>query len=413
MPPRPDPATRPRRLLYRGAVLLGGALLAYLSFAVTLANVAATQAPGLALSLWPGHAAAEARMADAIFASNPRRPPVAAAAGHAAAALRRSPTLPAAARILALNAGMQGREAQSGRLIHYAAAMSKRDIPTQFWLLEERVAANDVPGALSHFGIALSVAPGTADVLFPVLTGALSQADLVQPIAGLVRDGNSWRSDFLYHAATNSRDPAAVASLFLTLNRLGTRPAPAHIQVLMGRLVEARNMAAAGRLYGLIDPRWRREDVNSQIDGRFERTSDVPPFGWTINPDLAWRGAKSDAPDDVALHFTASATGQGWVAKRQIVLPPGTYGIGGRVRAVDGGATGRLRIGLSCAIQEIPTSVANFPLRGSGGAFHGTISASGACPAQWLTIIIDSQTSQSPVTFWVDDLRLESARPGA
>ena len=413
MPPRPDPAPRPRRLLYRGAVVLGGALLAYLCFAVTLANVAATQAPGLALSLWPGHAAAEARMADVIFASNPRRPPVAAAAVHAAAALRRSPTLPAAARILALNAGMQGRQAQSGRLIHYAAAMSKRDIPTQFWLLEERVAANDVPGALSHFGIALSVAPGTADVLFPVLTGALAQADLVRPIAGLVHNGDSWRSDFLYYAASNSRNPATAASLFLTLNRLGTQPSPAHIQVLMGRLVEARNMEAAGRLYSLIDPRWRRGDVNSQIDGRFERTGDVPPFGWTINPDLAWRGAKSDQPDNVALHFTTSSTGQGWVARRQIVLPRGTYGIDGRFGAVDGGAGGRLRIGLSCAPEGVPDSVANIALRGNGGAFRGIVSASGVCPAQWLTITIDNQASQTPVTLWVDDLRLSAARPGA
>lgn len=413
MPPRPDRATRPRRLLFRGAVLLGGALLAYLCFVVTLANVAATQAPRLALSLWPGHAAAEARMADVIFASNARRPPIAAAAEHAAAALRRNPTLPAAARILALSAGMQGRQAQSNRLIHYAAALSKRDIPTQFWLLEERVGANDVPGALSHFGIALTVAPGTSEVLFPVLTGALTQADLVRPIAGLVRDGTSWRSDFLYYAAANSRNPASAASLFLTLNRLGSRPAPTHIQILIGRLVEARNMEAAGRLYGLIDPRWRRDDVNSQIDGRFERTNDIAPFGWTINPDLAWRGAKSDQPDNVALHFNASANGQGWVAKRQVVLPPGRYRIDGRVGAVDGGAGGRLRIGLSCAPEGIPDSIANVALGGNGGAFRGDISASAACPAQWLTIIIDNQTSQSPVTLWVDDLRLSAARPGA
>src|SRR5207253_5880264 len=124
---------------------------------------------------------------------------VAQAAQDAARALQRNPTLPVAARILAMHAAVRGDQRQTAQLFEYSERMSRRDIPTQFWLLERRVSANDVGGALSHFGIALQVAPSTQDVLFPVLSGALAQPNLREPIAGLVHRGDAWRSDFLYY----------------------------------------------------------------------------------------------------------------------------------------------------------------------------------------------------------------------
>ena len=62
---------------------------------------------------------------------------------------------------------------------------------------------------------------------------------------------------------------------------------PAHIYQRTG------NYAGAALLYGLVDPRWHLGDPASQIDGGFDRESDLPPLGWEYNRTLAWRGARA------------------------------------------------------------------------------------------------------------------------
>lgn len=394
-------------------MVLGALVLAWLSIAVTIANVTAANAPSLALRLWPGHAVAESRLADSLVASipqaatNEQRQQVMQAAQHAALALQRNPTLPAAARILAMQAGVRGDQRQAARLLDYSERMSRRDIPTQFWLLERRVAANDVGGALSHFAIALQVAPSTRDVLFPVLSGALSQPDLRAPIAGLVHRGDVWRSEFLYFAAEHA-DPASAGTLFLMLARLGTPPAPPHLQGLIERLVRAGNFTGAARIYALVDRNWRLGDAAAELDGAFTRTDDLPPFGWELNQNFAWRGPRPDQASNNALQVNLPQAGEDWVAHKLLLLAPGRYRLAGVYGMMDGGS-GRVRVEVSCSrggtVAASMSAVANRP----AGTLEGTLDIPGGCAQQWVTIFASGEGRDTPGRLWLDDLRLVGA----
>lgn len=392
--------------------MLGALLLAWLSIAVTAANVFAASAPNLALRLWPNHAVAHARLADILLASGAQAVPsaqpeqVAQAAREARAALRANPTLPGPARILAMQAAI-GRDArQSERLLDYSARLSRRDIPTQFWLLEKRVAANDVNGALAHFGIALQVAPSTRDVLFPVLSSALSQPHLRRPIAELVHRGDAWRSEFLYHAGSHA-DPASAAILFLTLARMGTPPYAPHLQGLIERLVNAGDFASAARLYALVDRGWRLGDAGAELDGGFARAGDLPPFGWELNQNVAWRGPRPDQGGNNALQVNLPQSGEDWAARKLLLLAPGHYRLAGAYGMMDGGS-GRVRFEISCSRGGSVASALTGAVNRPAGALGGTLDIPAGCTQQWLTIQTAGEGDGSG-RLWLDDLRLAPA----
>lgn len=393
--------------------MLGALVLAWLSIAVTLANVTAANSPSTALWLWPGHAVAEARRADSVVASIPpdasarqREQRILQAAQDAAWSLQRNPTLPAPARILAMAASVRRDQRQSDRLLQYSEQMSRRDIPTQFWLLERRVAANDVGGALSHFGIALQVAPSTRDLLFPVLSSALSQPDLRRPIAELVHRGDAWRADFLYHAGANA-DPASAGTLFLILAQLRTPPAPQHLQILIDRLVAAGNFAGAARLYALVDRNWRLEEAGTQLDGAFARPSDLPPFGWELNQNVAFRGGRPDQADNNALQINLSTSGEEWAARKLLLLGPGRYRLAAAYGTMDGGS-GQVRVELACSRGGSVVSSLTAPVNRPSGTLEGTLDIPAGCRQQWLTIQA-AGAGDSAGRLWLDDLRLARA----
>jgi hypothetical protein len=399
--------------LARVGVVAAALLLGWLSIAVTLANATAANAPSLALRLWPDHAAAEARLADTMIAATPQtasaeqRAQIARAALEAARALRRNPTLPGAARILAMEAAMRGDERQSDRLLEYSARMSRRDIPTQFWLLEKRVQANDVGGALSHFGIALQVAPSTREVLFPVLSSALSQRHLRRPIAELAHRGDSWRSDFLYYTGANA-DPASAGSLFLTLAALGTPPSADHLSGLIERLVNAGNFAGAARLYALADRGWRLGDPAAQLDGAFARTGDLPPFGWELNQNVAWRGPRPDQSGNNALLINLPESGEDWAARKLLLLSPGDYRLAGGYGVFEG-SPGRLRVDLACSRGGTVVATLGSGTGRGAGALEGTLRIPAGCTQQWLTIEAAGADGGASGKMWLDDLRLARA----
>lgn len=401
------------RTLVRLGVAAAALLLAWLSIAVTLANVMAANAPSLALRLWPGHAVAQARLADALVASTPQaastaqRDQIAHAAQEAARALQRNPTLPGPARILAMQAAMRGDERQADRLLEYSERMSRRDIPTQFWLLEKRVQANDVGGALAHFGIALEVAPSTKEVLFPVLSSALSQRHLRRPIAELAHRGNSWRPEFLYYVGEHA-DPASAGSLFLTLAGLGTPPSGPQLAGLVERLVNAGNLAGAARLYALADRNWRLGDPAAQLDGAFARTGDLPPFGWELNQNVAWRGARPDQPGNNALLINLPESGEDWAARKLLILAPGRYRLAGAFGVFEG-APGVLRVELACSRGGSVIAALSGGANRSAGALDGILDIPRTCAQQWLTIQASGPSSGGSAKMWLDDLRLARA----
>jgi hypothetical protein len=395
------------RRLFQAAVIMAGLALAYLSVAVILANAAAVRAPQFALSLWPDHAAANANAAERIIQENPRRPRLEEASRYAVAALRRDPTVAGAARNLALRAALQSDAGRAVRLMEYGATMSRRDIPTQLWLLEQRVARNDVEGALHYYAVVLQISPPMREPLYRVLTGALRERDLVRPIARLAKQGESWRSGFVTYVVGNAADPADAVSLFAALNELGEPVPPSLVGILVPRLLAQGKTDAAARLHSLIDRNWRRTDIGSQLDGDFRAPVNVPPFGWTLDPAAASLGVRPGAAaGDQALLVSLSESGTKTVARRLLLLPPGPLQIAGSYGLLEPGTNAILHIDLTCADGRSGGTVA-VPIR-SDGRFSRPL-AMPDCDLQWLALRVERQGAAANVGIWIDGLRLTRA----
>ncbi|HST35286.1 MAG TPA: hypothetical protein VLK25_01465 [Allosphingosinicella sp.] len=393
----------PRRA-YQILVCLAAALLGYLSIAVTAANTFASAAPSLALGFWPS-AVAEARTADAMILGNPRARTFDGPAAHALTALRRNPTLAVASRVLALQALTRRDERLAARLFEYSEGVSRRDVPTQLWLLEQQVQRNDIPGALEHFRIVLRVSPGARELLFPVLTGALAEDYLVAPIANRAF-GEPWEEAFLRYASTNARDPVDAAKVIMLLARRGSTPPADMVQGISGRLIEHGRLDVAGRLYRLIDPQWNPNDIERQLDGGFTRSEDLPPFGWTLAQDVAFRGAPvGAAADNPALNVSAEQAVDGSVARKLLLLRPGRYRLAGRFGVVEREGDWQLAIGIACGEAATPVLSPATPLAGNGGAFNAEFTVPAGCRAPWLSLNLD-RSGGGRIQFWVDDLRL-------
>lgn len=388
--------------------MLAAGWLAWVMTANVMANVTARQAPSLALWFWPEHAEAQTRYADTVLAANPRRAGLLEAGTYAAAALRREPTLAAAARILAMRALLQRDDARATWLFDYSAAMSKRDLPTQLWFLEREVAQNHVDRALDRYGIILNTFPEMKDTLFPILTSAMADPALARPIAQIARRGDAWRSEFLYFVGEHARDPETAANFLLIMAQLNAAPEIDQIQRPLGRLLNVRNYAAAARLYRLIDPRWAVGDPASQVDGGFDRPRDLVPFGWEINRDLAWRGARGDNGANQALYANLEGGNAAWVARRQLVIPSGQYRLRGAFGVSEGEPRGTLRLSFACGRESAATSSASVPIAGRSGRFDIVLPVQD-CPALWLVISVAGAQASLPTTIWVDDLRFMGA----
>jgi hypothetical protein len=399
----------PGRAVYSIAVAAACLLAIYYTRAVTLANVYATTRPEVALEFWPSNAVANARQADALFTRDPRRPPLAEIKAHALAALRRSPVLAGPSRALGLVAAASRDEAGAQRRLLYSERMSRRDVMTQLWLIENRVAANDVRGALSHYGIALRVAPETQQLLFPVLAGALDRPDLVAPIAGLVRQGDAWREAFLYHATANAQNLRNLTTLFGQLARTGAKPDRVHYLALLGRLIRGNQLDDAVRLYAQVDPLWRRDDANAQLDGGFERTGDVPSLGWALTESAASRDPRPDVPRNMALQLPIPDSGTQLVARRVLLLRPGAYRLTGLVGRLDGTGQGNIRVELSCPDQPAGDNRVAAAIPAQRAQFAGTLNVPACGGQQYFSIYIERSGEPAAGTAWVDELRLEPA----
>jgi len=148
--------------------------LSWLTVAVSAANALRQVRPDLAHRIMPFDARANAGLAEqASVRMAQDRAARATAAGLAREALSRDVTVVAAWRTLGLELETEGRRGDAERLIRFAERLSRRDLPTQLWLIEANVARNDIEGALAHYNIALRTSQAAADVLFPILVQAI------------------------------------------------------------------------------------------------------------------------------------------------------------------------------------------------------------------------------------------------
>lgn len=389
-------------------IVLIGLVIGWLVTAVTIDRVFARRAPALALAWNPGSADANVRFSDALIQQSDPNTVLPRIAVYADRSLRRQPINPGAARLLAMAIAARGDARRADGLARYAEAMSRRDLPTQLWLIETAVQRNDVPTALMHYDRAMKTSVQGRTLLFPILSAAASDRDVWRPLADMLARRPQWWRAFVDQFAPASTSPEALYAIARATRIDRPESAdPALLQAIEKRLVDLGAYRVAADLFNRAHGLPPGTPATLR-NGGFERPGGWDPFEWNLldAPDLAAVRQPSGRPGKGdSLYLTAVNGRSGDVATQLVILRPGRYRIAAMVGGVRGDPLAFPRLVVRCANGGRVLLDAVFPAAPDGGrAWRNDFTIPAECPAQRVVIRATSALDSSDAVPWVDDI---------
>ncbi len=394
----------------RGSLIVigvGALLLAALIVQTGIAGVTRYNAPGVTLRVAPGDARALSTQAELTLTADASPAQQAEAAELAKAAIARDPTLGTPYRVLGFIADDKGDRARAKTLITHAEQLSRRDLPTQFWLIDEATGRLDMTAALRHYDIALRTSTLAPVALYPILNKALDEPDVVDALAATLAARPSWGDRYLADAIDKS---TALPGLVRLAEQLQARKRPldgAQTQQLLNRLTESSAFALIAEVRNTLLPAGMRSA--NLIDPGFDAEGVLYPLNWSyIDKDgvSARQEVENDRnPTALRLGFHADTGRGGEVAHQLLLLKPGIY----RLQWTSWHNTSmRLTMpywSVNCADKGGP-SLQTFdlaPAPNTTGAGTFTV-PSGNCTGQWLTLALRATNDPSGVSGWVSQV---------
>jgi hypothetical protein len=211
----------------------------------------------------------------------------------------------------------KAEEPRARALVQQAELLSRRNLATELWLIEDAVRREDVPGALRHFDVALRTSKIAGGLLYPVLREALEDPQLTRPIAQTLSVA-PWRSQFLQYAVSLNRPSVALASIFQQQRNLEPFQGTDLKGALVGQLLARKSYDSAARLAlgkpaGLVQ------------DSGFAQETGFPPFNWQLADGDGLSSLRLQRAGGSALQITAQSDAAGPAAVQLIHAAPGLY----------------------------------------------------------------------------------------
>lgn len=320
----------------------------------------------------------------------------------ATTSIRHKPLSIGALRALGLQEAILGHADNARRLFTYAESMSRRDVQTQLWLLEERVNAGDIPGALKHYDLAMRTSVPIRQMLLPVLAGSANDPLIAQMLARTLSARPNWWPEGLQAISAVTTNPASYARIIGQIHLDAARPDEANI--LSEAMTKLATMGRADLAYDL-NPERKATQRTSIRNATFDRPEGLPPFSWdlTHTEDLsAVIEPRSGGRGNV---LSVAGDANGMIARQLVMFPAGSYRLTGRAGRPAEASGGGLKVSLSCANDTQHSLASTVLLREGIHSFALDITVPPACPAQWLRIdSMGAEVAESAP--WIDDLAM-------
>ncbi len=303
----------------------------------------------------------------------------------ARSALRHEPLAVAAVATLGINAELAGDKDRARQILTHAQALSRRDLRTQLWAIEDAVGRGDIVTALRHYDIALRTSRVAPELLFPVLSGAVEQPDIRAALVRTLGTRPAWGAAFVEHAAAHAPAPRATAAFLRSLRRARFPVSAAAGTLMVNSLLAANMVDDAWSYYTSIRP---GTDPRRSRDPDFATVPENPSsFDWTILNDAGITTSIQRGEDGGIFDFAAPSGAGGPVLRQMQMLPPGRYALTGRSAGIDQPEASRPYWLLACTDGRELGRVA-LPNSGQdGGIFAGGFTVPGGCPVQMLSLV--------------------------
>jgi hypothetical protein len=316
-------------------------------------------------------------------------------------ALRHDATTVAAVSTLGMNADSRGDRAVARRYFTYSQTLSRRDLRTQLFMIEDAVQHGEIAATLHQYDITLRVFPELGDVLYPVLASASSDENIRGELVKTLAGKPLWSRSFIAFVGRKAPDPMATAALFLSLRRAGIVVPDVARAGAINALIAAGEMDAAWSYYATIRPDAdRRRSRDPQFAANLETPSQLD---WTPLNDGS--GLTAGIQGGI-FDFAAPASIGGPVLQQFQMLPPGTYRLSGHSIGIEQPQNARPYWVLNCPSAhelgrvEVPNSTL------ANGNFSGTFSVPANCPVQTLVLMARPSDAMSGLSGQFDRVAL-------
>lgn len=396
----------PKAWLVRCALAVISAILGYVSVTHSLANVLVETDPDRAHLLAEGNGPISAALAQKLFIGHPSTNQNAPFARLAQVALQQDPTAVVAVATLGLQAALRGDAVQARRLFDYAQRLSRRDIRTQLWAIEDAVARDDIPAALHHYDIALRTSPVSSDLLFPILAGALEQSAIRTNIILTLRQepAPQWGPDFISYLADTGGDPHATAQFFEEMRQAGM-PLPA--SAVAGAINSLSRADAFEDAWHFYEKMRRGVDRKISRDPQFSARLTTPSlFDWIPVND----GKIATSLENGAFDFSVPTATGGLLLQQMQVLPPGAYRFDGHGSGIVQSKDSLPYWVLSCRNGRELGRVIVTKSTETGSVFRGEFDVPRDCPVQTLSLFARPSDAVSGISGQIDRAQLRPAQ---
>jgi hypothetical protein len=402
---RPRTLLSPRSVAVRFASVGGLAGLGWFILAQTLSQVMTWNGnPAGAYQLAPWDGRNGAALAEVL--ATPAVGDYTRASALSETALRDDATAVGAAATLASTAKISGQAAKSDRLFAYAERLSRRNLATQLWEIENSVARGDVTGALRHYDIAFRTNAKARELLFPVLSNATDDPEIRAALVATLSLRPLWSDSFVSYVAAVGPDPRSSSLLFAGLRHAGVMVPRAAQSQLVTTLIARNLYSDAWAAYAAGHPTGSSQHSRDPDFTAAVGDDSPAPFDWVpvttpvISVSVQRSGTKG------LLVFSPGANVAGILAQQLQLLRPGDYHLSGRSIGVDQPEASRPYWTLRC--QPDGRDLGRVPLPNSAqgnGTFAGNFRVPLACPLQMLALVTPSE-SDSGVSGQIERVEL-------
>ena len=385
------------------AILAGTALCLWISLGVTLNFTAAERFPSVARQWWPAGVTAKVANAAQVLRRPSGKPEDFV---HLRAELRdaalREPVSSYALGMIGAVASSQNDQAGARQFFHLSESMSRRNLLTQMWLIEDAVAREDVPGAIRHYDRVMKASTESRDTLLPVLVSAASDPLILKNLLPILKGRPLWWPSYVRTMAEAGNDPGAMNAVLKAirpdLENFEERKLAQSIVSRMIALNAERQAIATANQMEKIDGERR-----TLKDGDFENSDGLLPFAWSFRNDQNIRAFRDTVPTGSnGVWIVSYAETAGDAAQQLIGLAPGRYIFKGTAGDVPDAPLERPEIFVRCEQGSILKAFSLPAAQNGGRSFQFEFEVPrDNCLTQWVKL----KTSRIGNTnTWLDDL---------
>lgn len=367
---------------------------------LALASITASKSPQISTQLWPVNGFGFARASEMLLAQAitvdqpvPETRIRDRAAALAKTAFINEPFAIAAIRGLALEADYSNDRSNARKLFRISAALTRRDMATNIWLIGDFGRLNQVDQVLEYYDRSLRSSKQARELLLPLMVQGLGETVMIDPVVNLLKEDPPWDRQFWTQALTTqtSLKNLAVVRAKLSSDK-GYEVSKNVDQRLISELVKLEFYDEAKVLAIALDPstgRSRSVVRNSDFDS--------PPAFYPFNWQTFFDGQRESVVNASSgtLDMSSFADGAGLVAQQLVNLPKGRYRLESEIENWNARIEKSLYVTLACAEnQKQQNQISTFEIT-QPSLKTSFVNDVGQCSFFWLRVYLRAQPDQS------------------